>query len=279
MRWGRILLAAALLPAFLLLAAFHLVFWKIKGPSFSVMALLGVVCLSTSLWFGILPLRKMNQIHQLQKREWSIGARIKTDFQRLRKERKFTEMVRTMEEILAIREEMIGLEGLGPGFQVGCGGCYFWETLHPATGELEPRIGWALNHYFNIAWDLGPWNQPSKTKHDELADAMAESQNPLLRAIAYWVRQDYENFERETMAAAERGDQRLDSLALVAACAVVSDKKEALRKVSPILNRKVGIGLNRDGRYLIPAEDIRAYLEGKTNQLAYPTGFEHPPGL
>jgi hypothetical protein len=94
------------------------------------------------------------------------------------------------------------------------------------------------------------------------------------------VLQDYENFERETMAAAERGDERLDGLALVAACAVVSDKKEALRKVSPILDRKVGIRLQTTGgQYLIPPEEIRAYLEGGTNRLPNGGQFMHPPGL
>ena len=81
------------------------------------------------------------------------------------------------------------------------------------------------------------------------------------------------------MAAAEAGDERMDTMALAAACSVISDRKLALETVTPILDRGVGIGWQHNRTYTKTSATIRSYLEGTIDRSALGGYFTYPPGF
>lgn len=87
---------------------------------------------------------------------------------------------------------------------------------------------------------------------------------------------DYEAFEDDMLQCARKGDERVDSLALIAAINS-KDHKRALTIVKPILERGVGLGQDREeGPYLIPASQIQAVLEGRSSSSALYAYFTNP---
>jgi hypothetical protein len=252
--------AASFFPAVLVFSGFALVLRRIKWPSWRVMAVLGIASLSLGWWGGVAPLWKLDRLHQLNRKETEAQHRASIDLPRLRKERKYSEMVKCMEDTLAVREELIAVRGLYP-MTHNHGFSYLWLSLYPACQDLPCRLGSGLTDFLYDAWRYSS----SRRGHlgDELPEAMTSSSHPLLRAIGHWVSQDYPAFVKEALAGAEAGDKRMDAMALVAACAPFVEREEALRVVRPILDRGVGLGWEMGGRYEIPSSTIRDYLEGK----------------
>jgi hypothetical protein len=134
-------------------------------------------------------------------------------------------------------------------------------TLYPACDDLPPRLGWGLSQFLFDAWH----DSSDRREHlgDELPKAMTSSRHPLLRAIGYWVSQDYPAFVKESFAGAEAGDERMDAMALVAACEPFVEREAALRVGRPILDRGVGLGWKGGRSYKVPSSKIRDYLEGR----------------
>jgi hypothetical protein len=162
--------------------------------------------------------------------------------------------------VLATHEAWVSASGLRPQ-QHNHGFSYLYVTLYPACDDLPPRLGWGLSQFLFDAWH----DSSDRREHlgDELPKAMTSSRHPLLRAIGYWVSQDYPAFVKESFAGAEAGDERMDAMALVAACEPFVEREAALRVVRPILDRGVGLGWKGGRSYKVPSSKIRDYLEGR----------------
>ena len=248
--------AAALFPAVLVFNGLALVFRRIKWPSWRVMTVLGITSLAVSGWSAAGPLWKCESSHRdNQAQRWA-----STELERLHVEGKHAQVVKEMERVLATREAAIAACGLHPR-QHNHGFSYVFVTLYPACNDLPPRLGFGLTQFLFDAWH----DSSGRREHlgDELPKAMTSSSHPLLRAVGYWVSQDYPAFVKESFAGAEAGDERMDAMALVAACAPFVEREAALRVVRPILDRGVGLGWQGGTSYEIPSSKIRDYLEGR----------------
>jgi hypothetical protein len=220
------------------------------------MTVLGITSLAVSGWSAAGPLWKCESSHRdNQAQRWA-----STELERLHVEGKHAQVVKEMERVLATREAAIAACGLHPR-QHNHGFSYVFVTLYPACNDLPPRLGFGLTQFLFDAWH----DSSGRREHlgDELPEAMTSSSHPLLRAVGYWVSQDYPAFVKESFAGAEAGDERMDAMALVAACAPFVEREAALRVVHPILDRGVGLGWQGGGSYEIPSSTIRDYLEGR----------------
>jgi len=217
---------------------------------------LGIASLAVSGWSVAGPLWR----RELGYRSYKAQVWASTELERLHKEGKNAEVVKEMERVLATHEAWVSASGLRPR-QHNHGFSYLYVTLSSACHDLPPRLGWGLSHFLFDAWH----DSSDRREHlgDELPKAMTSSRHPLLRAIGYWVSQDYPAFVKESFAGAEAGDERMDAMALVAACEPVVEREAALRVVSPILDRGVGLGWKGGTSYEIPSSKIRDYLEGR----------------
>lgn len=233
----------------------------ISMPTAGKMLVLALACLAPGVWGGA-RLWKQNRGIELTRIDRKAQGELEAILEGLKKQGRYDEMVQEMERVLAIHDELVAITG--PGHE-SCnhGYSYLFVTLIPASEDLPAFLGWGLSRCLYDAWhDL---SGTQKSAADGLSKAMTRSRHPLLRAIGYWVEQDYDAFEREAMAGAERGDRRMDSLALVAACGLSKDRKAALEKIRPILDRGVGLGKNS---YRSTSSDIQAYLEGTGKEPA-----------
>lgn len=192
----------------------------------------------------------------------------------LRKQGRYEEMIHEMERVLALHEEVTAKTGFHYKGTCNHGFSYLWVSLYPASDNVPQHLGFGLTWCLYDAWHDQGYQRPVA---DGLSKAMTRSKHPLLRALAYWVEQDYAAFEREALAGAAAGDRRMDALALVAACAVSQDKKAALEIVRPILDRGVGLG-GRSGGLPLTSTEIRAYLDG-SGPAPQETAFMGVPGL
>lgn len=248
--------AASLLPAVLVFCGLSLALRRIKWPSWRMNMALGIVSLAVSGWSVAGPLRKEELSHRNSEAQMRAG----TVLPRLRYEGKHSEVVMEMERVLAAHEAAVAEWGLHPG-RGRYDFSYLSGSLGPAYHDLRPRLGFGLNWFLSVAWHLsGPRQEQFG---DKLPEAMTSSSHPLLRAIGYWVGKDYPAFVKEAFAGAEAGDERMDAMALVAACAPFVEREAALRVVRPILDRGVGLGWTGGASYKIPSSKIREYLEGK----------------
>jgi hypothetical protein len=248
--------AASLFPAVLVFSGLSLVFRRIKWPSWRVMTVLGITSLAVSGWSAAGPLWNLELSHRDNEAQmWA-----STELERIRKEGKHVEVVKEMERVLGTHEAAVAAWGLHP-LRHPHGYSYLFVWLHPAADDLPPRLGSGLSAFLFDAWHVSS----GRREHlgDELPIVMTSSNHPLLRAIGYWVNQDYPAFVNEAFAGAEAADERMDAMALVAACAPFVERDAALRVVRPILDRGVGLGWKGGGSYEIPSGKIRDYLEGK----------------
>lgn len=248
--------AASLFPAVLVFSGLSLVFRRIKWPSWRVMTVLGIASLAVSGWSAAGPLWKWELSH----RDNEVQMWASTELERLHKAGNSEEVLKEIERVLAIHEAATAEWGIHPG-QNGHGFSYLYVSLYPACHDLHPRLGWGLSSFLSDAWH----NSSGSREHlgDELPKAMTSSGHPLLRAIGQWVSQDYPAFVKESFVGAEAGDERMDAMALVAACAPFVEREAALRVVRPILDRGVGLGWQGGSSYEIPSSKIRDYLEGR----------------
>lgn len=248
--------AASLFPAVLVFSGLSLVFRRIKWPSWRVMTVLGIASLAVSGWSAAGPLWKWELSH----RDNYVQMWASTELERLHKAGNPEEVLKEIERVLAIHEAATAEWGIHPG-QNGHGFSYLYVSLYPACHDLHPRLGWGLNWFLSDAWH----DSSDRREHlgDELPKAMTSSSHPLLRAIGYWVSQDYPAFVKESFAGAEAGDERMDAMALVAACSPFVEREAALRVVRPILDRGVGLGWKGGGSYELPSGKILDYLEGR----------------
>lgn len=249
--------AASLFPAVLAFSGLALVLRRIKWPSWRVLMLLWIASLAAGWWSAAGPLWKLELRHRDNEVQmWASTG----ELSRLHKAGNPDEVLEEMERVLAIHEAATAEWGIHPG-QNGLESSYLYVSLYPACHDLHPRLGWGLNWVLSTAWH----DSSNRRLHlsDELPEAMTSSRHPLLRAIGYWVSQDYPAFVKEAFAGAEAGDERMDAMALVAACAPFVERDAALRVVRPILDRGVGLGWTGGGSYKIPSSKIREYLEGK----------------
>ena len=248
--------AASLFPAVLVFSGLSLVFSRIKWPSWRVMTVLWIASLAVSVWSAAGPLWKWELSHRDNEAQmWA-----STELERIRKEGKHAEVVKEMERVLATHDAAVSAWGLHP-LQHPHGYSYLFVWLHPAADDLPPRLGPGLSAFLFDAWHVSSGRREHLV--DELPIVMTLSNQPLLRAIGYWVNQDYPAFVKESFAGAEAGDERMDAMALVAACAPFVEREAALRVVRPILDRGVGLGWQGGTSYEIPSSKIRDYLEGR----------------
>lgn len=248
--------AASLFPAVLAFSGLALVLRRIKWPSWRVLTVLGIASLAVGWWSAAGPLWKWELGYRSDKAQiWA-----STELERLHKAGKTEELLQEVERVLATHEAAVAEWGIHPG-QNGHGFSYLYVSLYPACHDLHPRLGWGLNSFLSDAWH----NSSGGGEHlgDELPKAMTSSSHPLLRAIGQWVNQDYPAFVKGAFAEAEAGDERMDAMALVAACAPFVEREAAIRVVHPILDRGVGLGWKGGGSYEIPSSRIRDYLEGR----------------
>lgn len=258
--------AASIFPAVLVFSGLALVLRRIKWPSWRVMAVLGIGSLAVSWWFAAGPLWKSDLSHRdNEAQEWA-----STELERLHDAGRHVEVVKEMERVLATHEAAVAAWGLHPR-QHNDGSSYVFVTLYPACDDLPPRLGPGLSQFLFDAWHVSR----GRRVHfgDELPKAMTSSSHPLLRGIGYWVGQDYPAFVWEAFAAAAAGDERMDAMALVAACGPFVERETGLRAVRPILDRGVGLGWTGGGSYKIPSSKIRDYLEGKIRSEDLGAGF------
>ena len=249
--------AAALIPALLSCVVMALIFRRLKRPTRKAIVITAVASLAIGLLGGALPLWKLDRRQELMRRECEAQNGLDAKLQALKTHGRYDEMVQEMERVLAIHEECIAEMGPWPR-DCNHGFSYIFVYLHPASEDLPGQLGTGLSWSLYDAWHDPSY--PKKLVADDLSKAMTRSKHPLLRALGFWVEQDYPAFEREAFASAAAGDRRMDTLALVAACAISKDPKAALEKVRPILDRGVGIG--KTPGYNFSSSAIRAYLEG-----------------
>ncbi len=248
--------AASLFPAVLVFSGLSLALRRIKWPSWRVLTVLGIASLAVSWWSVAGPLWKLELGYRSDKAQmWA-----STELSRLHQAGKTEEVLQEIERVLATHEAAVAEWGIHPG-QNGHGFSYLYVSLYPACHDLHPRLGWGLNWFLSDAWH----DSSGRREHlgDELPKAMTSSSHPLLRAIGYWVSQDYPAFVKESFAGAEAGDERMDAMALVAACSPFVEREAALRVVRPILDRGVGLGWKGGGSYELPSGKILDYLEGR----------------
>ncbi|MCW1885459.1 hypothetical protein OKA04_12025 [Luteolibacter flavescens] len=249
-----------------------MIFRKLKRPSGKAIAITAFACIAFGLWGGTL-LWKLDRRAELNRRENEAQAALDGVLQALKKQGRYDEMVQEMERVLAIHEAWVAESG---PWTHSCnhGSSYIFVYLYPASEDLPAQLG------HGVSWCLyDAWRDPGQMKAsvaDDFSKAMTRSKHPLLRTLAYWVEQDYAAFEREALAGAAAGDRRMDTLALVAACAISKDRKAALEKVRPILDRGVGIG--KSPGYAFSSSAIRAYLEG-SGPAPTNSSFMRPRGL
>lgn len=290
----RMVLAAAVFPAVLLFAALGVVFRKLKWPSARSLWILAAIGFPLSLWGGILPFLKKDPSIQAGLRLLAIEEELEQQLNQLCAAGHYAEAVTRMEEALAAKEAVIGLDGLSRR-DCGIGFSYLFVSLYPVSSDLTSRLGDSLTYFLFDRWhDPGHRRAATGTgepgaefkvvwdaDEDPLVPAMRKSRHPLLRGLGHWLARDYDAFETEALAGAQQGDQRMDALALVAACALTDDRAEALQKVEPILQRGVGLGWDwgGGGGYHIPAARIRDYLEGRITRRDLRGYFIYPPGL
>jgi len=292
--FGRMVVAASLFPAVLLFAALKAGIRKLKWPSARSLWVVAVIGFPLTLWGGILPFLKRDPSVQAGLHLQAIEEELEQQLSQLCKAGRYAEAVTTMEGALEAKEDVIALDGLSRR-DCGIGFSYLFVSLYPTSSDLTSRLGDSLTYFLFDRWHdpgqrrvatvIGAPGAATElvwdTDKDPLVPAMRESRHPLLRGIGHWLARDYQAFEAEALAGAEQGDERMDALALVAACALGDDRAEALQKVEPILQRGVGLGWDwsRGGGYSIPAARIRDYLEGRITRRDLRGHFIYPPGL
>lgn len=199
------------------------------------------------------------------------------DLGRAQREGDYPEMVASMERALAVRDAMNEECGL-MSCMCPIGFSYVFVSLSPvADRDIPSRLGTEVSNFLYLRW-RDP-SRPDLPVADDLSRAMTSSRHPLLRSIGYWVCRDYRSFEREALAGAVAGDERMDAMALVAACALVSDRKAALDAVRPILDRGIGLGWDGVSSFEISPSKILDYLEGRIGRDDLRGYFMRPPGI
>ncbi|MCW1922964.1 hypothetical protein OKA05_10410 [Luteolibacter arcticus] len=254
--------AASLFLGWLVFFGATLVFRRIEWPARRTILVLGVASLVLGVWSGFWPLWKLDRRHQVAKREEGAQNWARSELPRLRKEGKYPEMVEGMERVLAVHEETIAEVGLYP-LNHNHGFSYLFVYMYPASYDLPPRLGSGLTEFLYDAWYDPGWDPTKKGVADDLSKAMTASRHPLLRAIGYCVNRDYVSFEREALAGARAGDERMSAMALTAACGGLMEREVARQAVGAILDRGQGLGWDRGGSYAIPSSRIRDYVEGR----------------
>lgn len=264
----------SIIPGLFFTTGLHLYLHHRRGlpnglPKFwQIVILLGLL---VGFFGGIRPAWKELQLIALFNEHQKAEQTLTTNFETLCKDGKEVEAIALIERTLKLHEKTIAHSGLHSR-SYNHGFSYLFVTLHPASSDLSRRLGFGPSA---ILFDK--WYDGGDHSKDPLLPFLRDSNNPLVRGIGHWMSKDYETFENDMLDCARNGDERIDSLALIAAINS-KNRQQALISVEPILNRGIGLGQQvKGGPYHIPATQIRDVLKGHVAPQTLPAYFTTPP--